>query len=146
LATGFEKESFDFGGFYAFQARLDQRKLSAKILNRYALIEETKIVAETGHRLNAQAKKELKENLKAQLLRRALLDTDLFEVLWRKKEAEIWIGGAGEKKRLNFEYLFEQTFELGVRLLAPITIGLEVIPEELGQALLDSTPTSFVFG
>lgn len=146
LATSFEPPSFRFGGFWGFQIRLDRRRLSAKILNRYCLIEEAKILAETGQALKAKAKKHLREDLRGQLLPKVLLDTDLFEVLWFKKENEIWIAGAGEKKRLIFEELFDRTFGLRIRLIAPISLAFELIPKELGSALLKSQPSSFMIG
>ena len=146
LAVGFEPSSFRFGGFVAFQARLDRRRLPAKILNRYFLIEEARLWAQEGQRLNVQAKREKKDALRRELLTRALLDTDLLEVLWFQKEFEIWIGGAGERNRLIFEELWDRTFGLGIRLLAPIALGFEVIPKELGASLIASQASPFFKG
>ncbi|MDR1578515.1 MAG: recombination-associated protein RdgC [Deltaproteobacteria bacterium] len=141
-ATNFDPHAWRFGGFLAFTARIDSRRLPNKILNRYYLIEEAKFVAETGRKPNAQKKKEVKESLRLELLRRCLLDTDLLEVLWFTKEREIWLGGAGEKKRQVFEDLWEKTFGLAARLLAPITMGLEMVTKEQATELLKTISTS----
>jgi DNA recombination-dependent growth factor C len=136
LTTAFLPDSFNFGGFLAFQARLDARRLPGKTLRRYYLLKEAELIAETGRKPNAQKKREMMDSLRQELLRRTLLNTDLLEIIWFTREREIWIAGAGEKKRLIFEELWEKSFSLPVRLLAPITIGLEIIPKELGETLL----------
>ncbi|MDR1873140.1 MAG: recombination-associated protein RdgC [Deltaproteobacteria bacterium] len=136
LNTAFTPESFNFGGFLAFQARLDSRRLSGKTLRRYYLLKEAEVIAQTGRKPSSQKKRELMGSLKQDLLRRALLNTDLLEIIWFPTVREIWIGGAGEKKRLIFEELWEKSFGLPVRLLVPITLGFEMIPQELGEALL----------
>jgi DNA recombination-dependent growth factor C len=142
LSTEFNPASFKFGGFVAFSARLDTRRLAARTLNRYYHYKEVEFLAQTGRKPNSVKKREIKENLRQDLLRRTLLNTDLLEVLWFQKEQEIWVGGAGEKKRLLFEELWERTFGLSVRLLVPITLGLEMIPKELGASLLKSKACS----
>ncbi|MDR2140332.1 MAG: recombination-associated protein RdgC [Deltaproteobacteria bacterium] len=138
LATGFDPAAWRFGGFLAFQARLDTRRLSAKTLNRYYLIKEAEIIAQTGRKPNSHKKKEMMESLRQDLMRRSLLNTDLLEVLWFLGEREIWIGGAGEKKRLIFEDLWERTFGLPVRLLVPITLGLEMLPKKSAETLFNA--------
>ncbi|MDR1606829.1 MAG: recombination-associated protein RdgC, partial [Deltaproteobacteria bacterium] len=141
-ASDFEPASFRFGSFIAFVARLDHRRLAAKTLNRYYQIREAEFVAQAGRKPNAQKKKELKEALRQELLRRSLLDTELLEVLWFPQEMEIWLGGAGEKKRALFEDLWERTFGLGARLLVPITLGLETLTKAEAEALLQIESSS----
>jgi DNA recombination-dependent growth factor C len=142
LATEFNPASFKFGGFLAFTVRLDSRKLSSKILNRDYHYKEIEFLNQVGRKPNSVKKREIKESLRQELLRRTLLNTDLLEVLWLMKEQEIWLSGAGEKNRLLFEELWERTFGLAVRLLVPITMGLEIVPKELGGSLLSSGPCS----
>ena len=84
------------------------------------------------------AKKELKEAVKSELMARALLNTELMEVAWLFKENEIWLSATGEKRRESFEELWGRTFGLSLQMLVPVTWGLEIIPKEMRQSLLDS--------
>jgi hypothetical protein len=73
------------------------------------------------------------------------LDTELLEIVWLESENEIWLGGAGERKRFIFEELWNRSFGLALRLLVPVTLGLEMIPKDKGPAFLRAQ-TSFLFG
>ncbi|MDR1395494.1 MAG: recombination-associated protein RdgC [Deltaproteobacteria bacterium] len=146
LAVNFDPGAFQFGGFLAFTARLDSRRISPRTLSRYYRLRELEFEAQAGRKPNSQKKKEIKDSLRQELLRRSLLNTDLLEVLWFPKEHEIWLGGAGEKKRLLFEELWERTFGLAVRLLVPITLGLEMVPAELGPKLLKARAIGLLGG
>jgi DNA recombination-dependent growth factor C len=137
LDSNFNPATYRFGGLLAFTLRLDSRRLPGAILNRYCAIREAQHLAKTGQRPNSVVRKGLKEAVRSDLLRRALLDTELMEVLWLIRENEIWLAAAGEKRRLSFEDLWGRTFGLALEMLVPVTLGLETVPEELRQALLN---------
>ncbi|MDR3203745.1 MAG: recombination-associated protein RdgC, partial [Deltaproteobacteria bacterium] len=94
-STEFKPESFRFGEFIAFSLRKDSRRLPAKILNRYYQIAEYRFVAQTGSKPNTFKKKEIKESLRLDLLRRSLLETQILEVFWAPEKQEVWLGGQG---------------------------------------------------
>lgn len=138
LGTSFNPATYRFGGMLVFTLRLDTRKVSPRTLNRYYLIREADYVEKVGRRPNSLARKELKEAVKSELLRRALLNTELMEVAWLFKENEIWLAASGEKRREVFEELWGRTFGLSLQMLVPVTLGLEMLAGELRRALLDS--------
>lgn len=51
-----------------------------------------------GRRPNSMARKELKEAVKSELMRRSVVDTELIDVPWLFKENEVWLTGTGEKR------------------------------------------------
>jgi DNA recombination-dependent growth factor C len=140
LSYTFEPHCFNFGSVFGFTLRVDERRLASKTLNRYYQIIEAKFLAQTGRKPNTLKKREMKETLKQDLLRRCLLNTTLFEVLWLRDSLEIWLGAAGDKSRSVFEDFWFKTFGLELRLLVPVTIGLEIMPEKLQKPLLNSQP------
>jgi DNA recombination-dependent growth factor C len=142
LATEFDPAAYRFGGFLAFSLRYDCRKLQAKTLNRYYALREAAFAAQTGRKPNSVKKRELKESLRLELLRRTLLGTDLIEVVWLYRENEIWLSAAGEKRRALFEDLWGRTFGLPLKFLVPITIGLELVPESLKEKLINLEPSA----
>jgi hypothetical protein len=141
FSTDFGDGSYSFVSNYAFTMRIDARKLSTKILNRYYAIKERFFVEKNGHKPNTRKKKDMRDNLRLELLKRTLLTTDLYEVVWFVKTSELWLFAAGEKLRVAFEELFYETFGLNMRLLVPITIGLELLDDDKRMSLLDVRPS-----
>lgn len=146
LDSNFNPATYRFGGMVAMTLRLDTRKLPGKTVSRYYAIREAMYIEKTGRKPNSLAKKELKDTVKSELLRRALVNTELMEVAWLCKENEIWLAGAGEKRREAFEELWSRTFGLSLQMLVPITLGLEIVGEELRKALLNSTASPIWLG
>ncbi|MDR1038766.1 MAG: recombination-associated protein RdgC [Deltaproteobacteria bacterium] len=143
LNWDFGEGSYRIGPNYAFTMRLDQRKLPGKILNRYYVIREAEVVEKTGRKPNGVRRKELKEALRLELLRRCLLTTDLYEVVWLTGRQEIWLSGGGEKLRALFEDLWGRTFGIAIRMLVPVTIGLELLDDDGRLRLLGLKPSLF---
>jgi DNA recombination-dependent growth factor C len=144
LDCSFPIESWRFREIFGFSLRLDERKLPTRILNRYLAISEARFTAQTGRKPNSTKKKEIKDALRLDLLRRSLLDTKLFEVVWLTEHQEVWLGAAGEKNRAMFEELWGRTFGLGIKLMVPVTIGLEILKKPKKDHLLAlKEPTSF---
>ncbi len=137
LSSSFNAATFRFGGLLVFTLRLDTRKLSPRTLARYLAIRQALYVAETGRQPHSLAKKQLKEAVRSDLLRRCLVNTELMEVVWLWQEKELWLAAAGEKRREAFEELWNRTFGLSLQMLVPATLGLELLNQELHRALLD---------
>jgi len=146
LGTDFNPATYRFGGILVFTLRLDTRRLAAKTVARYYAISEVQYQQKTGRRPNSLAKKELKEAVKSQLMRRALLNTELMEAAWLFKENELWLAATGEKRRETFEELWGRTFGLSLQMLVPATLGLELLTGELRKALLDSKSSPIWLG
>ncbi|MDR1309116.1 MAG: recombination-associated protein RdgC [Deltaproteobacteria bacterium] len=144
LSSAFPQEDWRFGEVLAFSLRLDERKLPARTLSRYCAIGEARFAAQTGHKPNSVKKKEIKDALRQDLMRRSLLDTKLLEVVWLAETNEVWLGATGEKDRALFEEAWARTFGLGLRLLVPVTIGQEILKKPLlGQLMALRNPSSF---
>ncbi|MGL4207949.1 MAG: recombination-associated protein RdgC [Candidatus Adiutrix sp.] len=139
LGTDFSPATYRFGGLIAATVRLDTRKVPAKTIARYYAISEAEYIGKVGRKPNSLAKKELKETVKSNLLRRALINTELMEVAWLHQENELWLAATGEMRRNTFEELWGRTIALPLQMLVPSTLGLEIVGAELRKALIDST-------
>ena len=140
LSVAFPQGSYKFGPNYAFILREDTRRLPTKILNRYYAIVEAEFTKKMNRKPNSVKKKELKENLRRDLLRRSLLSTDLHEVAWLVERSEVWLSGSGEKLRALFEDHWNRTFALSIRLLAPITMAVEIAAPDRRLDVLSIRP------
>ncbi|MDR2406436.1 MAG: recombination-associated protein RdgC [Deltaproteobacteria bacterium] len=141
FSTRFPLEYYSFASNYSFTMRVDSRKLSTKILSRYYNIRESLFMEKNGRKPNSRKKKEMKETLKVELLRRTLLTTDLYEVVWFVKNSEVWLFATGEKLRSSFEDLFGASFNLNMRLLVPISLGLELSGDDERAELMRLAPS-----
>jgi DNA recombination-dependent growth factor C len=140
LGTAFEAGTYDFGPFLGFTLRLDERKLPARILNRYCAIAEARHEAETGRPPNTLRRRQIKESTRLELMRRSLLSTSLFQCVWIKDRSELWLDSGGEKVRQLFEDQWARTFGLALRLMVPVSLGIELLPEGLARRLLTLEP------
>jgi hypothetical protein len=145
LNSTFPIQTWNFDQLAVFTLRSDERKLPNKILNRYLALSVARFTQETGRVPNSIKKKELKDALRHDLLRRSLLDTNLLEVIWLTKTNEVWLGAAGEKNRGLFEEAWLRTFGLGLKILVPVTIGLEILKKPLQDRLKELRDPS-IFG
>ena len=141
LSSEFGPGTFDFGEHMAFALRLDERKLPAKILNRYYSIAEAKFIKENGGKKpNSHKKNQIKESLRLDLLKRSLLSTSIWQAVWLVERNEVWLDASSERVRALFEDQWAQTFGLALRLLVPISLGLELLPEKLKERLVQLDP------
>jgi len=89
----------------------------------------------------------MREAVKAELMLRALVDTELMEVAWLYAENEVWLAATGEKRRELFEELWGRTFGLALQMQAlPVTFGLENLTDRLKRDLLSSRPEPIWLG
>ena len=147
LGTNFNPATYRFGGLFAFTLRLDTRRLPPAILRRYCALREARYTVQTGRRLNSLVRREMKEAVRTDLLRRALVSTELMEVAWLHQENEVWLAATGEKRRERFEELWGRTFGLALRMeVLPLTYGLEKLADRLRQALLSVRPEPIWLG
>jgi DNA recombination-dependent growth factor C len=142
LSSEFAVGSFEFGDFLAFGLRLDERKLAAKTLNRYLMIAESRLAKESGKKLNSLKRNQLKESLRIDLLKRSLLTTNLWQAVWLTDRDEVWVDASTERARVLFEDQWARTFGLALRLLVPISLGLELLPDKLQDKLIRIEPVN----
>ena len=146
LGTNFNPATYRFGGLLVFTLRLDTRSLPGRTVARYYALREAQYLAKTGRRPNSLAKKELKEAVRSDLMRRALVNTELMEAAWLYQENEVWLAATGTRRRESFEELWGRTFGLALQMLVPPTLGLELLAPELQKALLDSKSSPIWIG
>jgi len=147
LKTDFNPATYRIGGLLAFTLRLDSRRLPPPVLRRYCAIREALYKDQTGHPPDSLTRRAMKEAVKAELLTRALVNTELMEVVWLYGENAVWLAAAGEKRRELFEELWKRTFGLALQMEAlPVTFGLENLTGRLREALLESRPEPIWLG
>lgn len=145
-SIAFDPASCRFGGFVAFSLRLDSRRLGAKTINRYLALEEARYIESVGRPPSTLTRRELKNKVRSDLLRRTPVDTDLFEVIWFPGQHELWLGAVGEKKRDLFEELWRNSFGLSLKFLVPVSLAPELTDEKKWPLIASLKPSALLGG
>ncbi len=146
LSTEFPEHSFNFGEMFILGMRLDTRRVSTKVVNRYLAMAEAQAKKLSEKPLTGEQRRELKNKVRSDLLSRTPVSTDVYEVCWFFKREEIWLVGAGTKIRERFEDLWRRTFGLGLLLKIPFLMARELLPTGVTAEELENAQATALFG
>jgi DNA recombination-dependent growth factor C len=146
LSTSFGPVDFRFGDVSVMSMRVDNRKVSAKMVNRYLAMALAEAEERSEKPLGAEDRRLLKSKVRQDLLARTPVNTDIYEVVWLPKRDEVWLAAVGTKVRERFEDLWRRTFNLGLMLKIPYVLARELLPGEVSPEDLDQTRPSALMG
>jgi DNA recombination-dependent growth factor C len=120
LATTFTPADLFFQRHLAVGFRYDRRAVPAKLLSLERRRAEEALKAERGlERLGATARKQVKTDVEARLLLRALPTPRLFDCVWNLDTGRLYFSGRARRPVDAFVELFRQTFGVGPVPLIP---------------------------
>ena len=139
---------------FVLRLRIERRKVPATLLQLVYKQRFHEVEAKTGKTPGPKDRKDLREEVKKELMARALPTLAHLDAFWRDEEGELALFTTGKKARELFEGLFLKTFAqpLGQTLVRidPPLMGLtrdqwedsQVASETLGRLSL-TTPVAF---
>ncbi len=120
LATTFSPADLFVQHYLAVGYRFDRRVIPAKLLWLERRRAEEALKAERGlDRLGASARKQVKSEVEARLLLRALPTPRLFDCVWNLERGLLYFSGRARRPVEAFTELFRQTFGVGPVPLIP---------------------------
>ena len=146
MSTRFPEHSYNFGDVFVFGMRLDIRRVSGKVVNRYLALAEAEAEKLSEKPLTGEQRRELKNKVRTDLLLRTPVSTDVYEICWFFRREEVWLVGAGAKIRERFEDLWRQTFGLGMVLKIPFLMARELLPTGVTAEELEKAQATALFG
>lgn len=136
------------GTYVVFGLRLDTRRISPAVMKKHftvALNAEKETLKERGIKyVSRDRKKEIKENVRLQLLSRSFPIPALFDVVWNTEANLVYFGSINNKVIDMFGKLFATTFNTHVELLTPHAAALHFLGAETGGELDQPEPTRFI--
>ena len=136
------------GHYIAFSLRLDTRRISPAVLRKHialALRQEESRNKEDGKSFVSRTrKKELKESVRAELLRRSLPIPAEFNIIWDTRQNIIILASTHGKIIELFCNHFTATFDLELEQLTPYSLATHLLGENIAVKLDFLTPTAFV--
>lgn len=145
--TEFTLEKCMYSQYFAFALRTDVKKLPARLFNALLDNEYRKWMQQSGReRVPAAVKKELRDRLELHLLPRQLPTVSSIEVMWDITRNEVLFFSLSEKTNDRFRKLFSRTFQVHLRPLGPVRLGLQLAPDRDERLrAFDGAGTSMLF-
>ncbi len=143
--SSFEYASFAAGDNIVLTMRIDERKVSPKVLKKFCLKEEERIKKERQiPKLSRAQKLEIKENMNLMLIKKAVPVPATYDLCWNLSQGTLLFFSTSQKAQTDLEDFFRQTFDLGLLLQIPYITAEHLLDKSDHDALARLTPDIFV--
>lgn len=135
--------------YVALALRVDVRRVPASALKQFCREAEEKLKAqEELEFLPRERRMEIRETVKANLLRRSIPRSNTYDMVWRLTDGMVLFGSVNNALCDDFAALFYQTFGLTLNSVYPYSLGLKVLEgADLPAGWMDSaSPSRFTSG
>lgn len=130
----FAYSSYAAGDYVVLTMRTDERKVSSAVLKKYTMKEEARIKREKEiPRLSRSARLEIKERVRAELLRKSAPIPATYDLCWNLSESNMLFFSTSNKAIALLEDLFKETFEMSLILQIPWLTGIKMIEEDAAE-------------
>ncbi len=139
--AAFEYASFLVGDHIVLTLRIDERKVAPKVLKKFTLKEEARLLKERQiPKLSRAQKLEIKDNVKLMLLKKAVPTPSTYDLCWNLSEGTLLFFSTSLKAQTELEDFFKKTFDLSLRLQIPYLTAEHLLKPEYHDALSRLTP------
>lgn len=141
----FEYASFAAGDHICLTMRVDERKVSPKVLKKFCMKEEERIKKERQiPKLSRGQRLEIKENMEMLLMKRAVPVPATYDLVWNLAENTVLFFSTNQKAQALLEDFFKDTFDLLLSLEIPYTTAERLLSGSQRSALDDLKPAVLV--
>ncbi len=139
--AGFAYSSYAAGDYVALTIRIDERKVTPSVLKKYVMKEEARIKMEQQiPRLGRAARIEIKERIRAELVRKSPPVPSTYDLCWNLAENTLLFFSTSKKAMALLEDLFKETFNVSLILQIPWLTGLRMAEGEALEKYEDMRP------
>jgi hypothetical protein len=137
--------SYAAGDYVALSMRMDERKVSSAVLKKFAAKEEARIKEEKDlRRLSRSVRLEIKERLKAELMRKSPPVPAVYDLCWNVPNGTVLFFSNSRKPIALLEDLFKETFGLSLIMQVPWNTALQLVDEQAAAQLDILQPASLI--
>lgn len=147
LDIDLQPEMYRFNEYIVLAMRIDTLTVPGPMLKLYTEAEARRVMAENKRdSLNRYERAEIKERVKMELRRKMIPTVKAIDMVWNITDGIVRFFSGNEKVNLEFQELFESTFDRILIPDSPYTAGLHgvALEEAQRQALDDVDPALFV--
>ncbi|WP_306548902.1 recombination-associated protein RdgC [Desulfobulbus sp.] len=139
--AGFAYSSYAAGDYITLTMRIDERKVTPSVLKKYVMKEEERVKREKQiPRLNRAARLEIKERVRAELIRKSPPVPSTYDLCWNLADNTLLFFSTSKKAMALLEDLFKETFNLSLILQIPWLTGLRMAEGEALEKYEDMRP------
>ncbi len=141
----FAYASYGVADYVCLTMRVDERKVSPKVLKKFCLKEEERIKRERQiPKLNRHQKLEIKENMQLMLMKKAVPVPATYDLIWNLSDSSLLFFSTNQKAQELLEDFFKDTFELHLMLQVPYNLAESMLDTAGRQALANISPAVLV--
>jgi DNA recombination-dependent growth factor C len=129
----FDDEGFAIADFFLFALRIDKKSIPPKVIKKHLAAEMARRKRDTGRDFLSRSEKQMvKEHVLNVLSLRIPATPNVYDILWRYNENELWLFSTQKAANEELESLFAKSFHLSLIRLFPYTLA------EFDTALTDA--------
>ena len=141
----FAYASHAVGDHIVLSLRVDERRVSSKVLNKFCLKEEERIKKERQVPSLARAHRvEIRENVKLMLIKKAMPVPEVYDLCWNLAESSLLFFSTNQKAQELLEEFFKETFDLTLLLQVPYLTAEHLLDEAGRLALAEISPAILI--
>ncbi|MCI5158890.1 MAG: DNA recombination-dependent growth factor C [Candidatus Electrothrix sp. AUS1_2] len=143
--SGFAFSSYAAGDYVILSMRMDERKVTPAVLKKFIAKEESRIKQEKGlRRLSRSVRLEIKERLRAELVRKAPAIPAVYDLCWNTSDNTLLFFSNSRKAIALLEDLFRETFDLSLVMQIPWNTALQLADQATADKLNDLQPALLI--
>lgn len=143
--ASFAHASYAVGDYIVLSLRIDERKVSKTLLQKFSLKEEERIKKERQiPRLNRSERVRIKEEIRLQLVKKALPIPSVFDLCWNLADNTMLFFSTSSKVQAVLEDFFKECFGLTILLQVPFIAAAHLLDLSQQEKLQELQPQIFV--
>ena len=143
--SSFAYGAYAFGDQIVLALRVDERKVSKSLLKKFALKEEERLKKEREvPRLSRSQRLQIKEDVRLQLIKKALPVPSVYELSWNLAENTLLFFSISTKAQSILEDFFKECFGLTIILQVPYLAAATLLDQSEQEKLKELQSEIFV--
>ena len=143
--ASFAHASYAVGDYIVLSLRIDERKVSKTLLQKFSLKEEERIKkVKQIPRLNRSERVRIKEDVRLQLVKKSLPLPSVYDLCWNLADNTVLFFSISTKAQSVLEDFFKECFGLTIILQVPYLSATHLLEASLQERLQDLRPQVFV--
>ena len=139
--SSFAHASYAVGDYIALSMRIDERKVSKSLLQKYSRKEEERIKKEKQiPRLNRNQRVQIKEDIRLKLVKKSLPFPSVYDLCWNLGDSTVLFFSTSTKAQSVLEEFFKECFGLTIILQVPYLAAVHLLNESEQERLQNLHP------
>ncbi|MEN8140967.1 MAG: recombination-associated protein RdgC [Thermodesulfobacteriota bacterium] len=141
----FAYASYGVADYICLTMRVDERKVSPKVLKKFCLKEEERIKQQRQiPKLSRSQKLEIKENMQLMLVKKAVPVPATYDLVWSLADSSLLFFSTNQKAQEQLEDFFKDTFGFLLQLQVPYNLAESMLDEGERNDLANISPAVLI--